>query len=177
MILALDLSLTATGYANSDGAHGVLSPPKGSDRGMRRLVWIRDQVLKLAESADIIVLEGYAFSRPEQAHYLGELGGVVRCGLFEANRIYVDVQPSSLKMFATGKGNAKKDEVLAEAIRQLGYLGYDNNVSDALWLLELTRAQYSGEKVSEVRQRALSKIPWPAGVRALEPAPNLFSGV
>jgi hypothetical protein len=64
LIVALDLSLTASGYATSDGRSGVLSPPKGW-AGMTRLKWILDSVWNLTEKADLVVIENYAFDRPE----------------------------------------------------------------------------------------------------------------
>jgi len=39
-----------------------------------------------------------------------------------------------LKVFATGKGNAGKADVLVSAVRRLGYDGADHNQADALWL-------------------------------------------
>ena len=143
-VLALDLSLTRTGYALSgdhgaDLSRGVLIPPKSASRGMGRLAWIRDAVLSLAvgNGADVVVLEGYAYARANQAHQLGELGGVVRLALADHGFAVVDVPPAVLKRLATGKGNASKDEVLAEAIRRLGYQGSDHNEADALWLRQL----------------------------------------
>jgi Holliday junction resolvasome RuvABC endonuclease subunit len=171
-ILALDLSLSATGWADAAGA-GVLRPPKDHDRGMKRLVWIRDQVLEFAAnteqlhvgsaSADLVVIEGYAFGAKNQAgvHAIGELGGIVRVALFEFGVPVVEIPPASLKLFATGKGNAPKDEVLAAAIRQLGYDGHDHNLADALWLHRMALAQYSGGKHTEAKERALAKIAWP----------------
>lgn len=138
-VLALDLSLTCTGWARSLTDYGTLTPPKGQDRGLPRLAWIRDRVMELAAGADVAVVEGYAYARGNQAHQIGELGGVVRLALFEAGIPTVDIPPATLKKLATGKGNAPKDAVLAEAIRRLGYGGSDNNESDALWLFELAR--------------------------------------
>ena len=85
------------------------------------------------------MIEGYAYARANQAHQIGELGGVVRLALSDRGVPVVEVSPSSLKKLATGKGNASKDAVLAEAMRRLGYQGSDNNEADALWLLEMAR--------------------------------------
>lgn len=138
-ILALDLSLTATGWARSLTDYGTLRPPKGQDRGLPRLAWIRDRVMELAEGADVAVVEGYAYARGQRAHQIGGLGGIVRLALHEAGMPLVDIPPATLKKLATGKGNASKDAVLAEAIRRLGYAGSDDNEADALWLFELAR--------------------------------------
>lgn len=134
--LALDLSLTASGFASPRGS-GVLSPPKDCNRGVERLAWIRESVLSLAVLSDVVVIEGYAYARANQAHQIGELGGVIRLGLHDHGIPFVEIPPSTLKKLATGRGNSGKEAVLAEAIRRLGYQGSDNNEADALWLLQV----------------------------------------
>jgi crossover junction endodeoxyribonuclease RuvC len=163
MIAAFDLSLTATGYACSDGRSGVLSPPKDCCSGIPRLQWIRNSVYTIARDAALVAIEGYAFDRPNQAHQIGELGGVIRVALHECGLPYVEIAPSSLKKFATGKGNAKKDDVFAAAIRKLGYTANDHNEADALWLLAMARAHYHGEPetLTQAQSEALAKIAWP----------------
>lgn len=170
-IVALDLSLTATGYAVTGGRHGVLEPPKPLG-GIRRLQWIRDAILHLSFGVDVTVIEGYAFAaHASHAHELGELGGVVRCALADRKRTYVDIPPANLKLFACGKGNAKKDEVLADAIRRLGYAGHSKDEADALWLLEMAAAYYDERDLPETKQRALAKIPWPT-IEMPSPVPS-----
>lgn len=165
-IVALDLSLTSTGWAKTDividGAFGTLVPRKPFDRGMARLAWIRSQIIWLTRGADLVVIEGYAFGAKGAAVFsLGELGGAIRLALYDFGIPYVDVSPSSLKMFATGKGNAPKDDVFAAAIRKLDYAGTSHDEADALWLLEMARLQYRGGTSSFPQERALSKIAWP----------------
>jgi crossover junction endodeoxyribonuclease RuvC len=170
-ILALDLSLTGTGWARTPGdfsnlpASGVLRPPKGYDRGEARLSWITSAVQHLAKvyGTHVAVLEGYAFGRTNQAHQMGELGGVVRLALYQSNVPMAVVPPSSMKKFATGKGNAGKEEVTAAAIRRLGFDGHDNNVADAMWLLEMALHGYGISTLSlpKTHTEAVSKVSWP----------------
>jgi hypothetical protein len=54
---------------------------------------------------------------------------------------HTPLSPSSLKKFATGKGNSKKPAMLAAARQQLGYQREDDNEADALWLLEYARKE------------------------------------
>src|SRR5206468_6278393 len=137
-VAAFDLSLTAAGWAfgKLNGFRlesGVISPPKPT--GIPRLQYLRQHVLVLAEDADVVVIEGYSFGAKGNAILsLAELGGVIRIALADRGMPYVDIPPACLKLFATGKGNAPKDEVLAAAIRKLQYSGHDHNEADALWL-------------------------------------------
>lgn len=168
--MALDLSLARTGYALPDGSAGVLVPPKGSDRGMARLAWIRDEAYRrvCVFAGHLVVIEGYAMGmgRDAQNHAMGELGGVVRLKLYERGIPYVEVAPGSLKKYATGKGNAGKELVLVEAVKRLDYAGSDNNEADALWLRMMALDHYAPGDSYVVRmpaanREALTKIVWP----------------
>jgi crossover junction endodeoxyribonuclease RuvC len=158
-VLGLDLSLTATGYAYSEEVVGVI---RSKSRGMRRLSEIVEAVHDLAFEADIVVLEGYSYASANQAHQIGELGGVVRLVLYHRRIPFVDVAPATLKKFATGKGNAPKDAMIAAAIRRFGFEGSDNNEADA-WMLRCmglaAYAEWNG--VTDYQREALGKVEWP----------------
>lgn len=134
-VLALDLSLTGTGWAVTPTAYGTLNP--GDRRGPERLSWIRDEVLWLIDQHDVgaVALEGYSFSSTHsRAHALGELGGVIRCALYDAGIPHIEVPPATAKKYATGKGNANKNAMLVAAGRRLNYAGESNDEADALWI-------------------------------------------
>lgn len=163
-IVAFDLSLTCSGWADASGV-GTIIPPKNADRGVARLRWIRSAVLERTAGHALVVIEGYSFaSRGRAIISLGELGGVVRCALTDADMPWVEIAPTSRALFATGKGNAAKEHVLAEAIRRLGYAGHSNDEADALWLLTMARTHYAaaGSDIPNAKQRlALAAITWP----------------
>lgn len=160
-VMGLDLSLTETGYALSGNRVGRIRP--GKRRGMERLLWLRAQVMTMVQENDqhIVYIEGYSFSsRNSHAHGLGELGGVIRLSLYERGIPYVDVPPSSLKKYATGKGNARKELVLVEAVKRLEYPGANDNEADALWLRALGMEHQGSPtvEVPKVHRKALEKI-------------------
>lgn len=162
-VVAFDLSLTCSGWFVGP-EYGTLVPPAGADRGIPRLQWIRGHVLKLVRQAgaELVVLEGYSFASKGRAIIsLGELGGVVRCTLADSGIPFVDVAPASRCLFATGKGNASKEQVLAEAIRRLEYKGHSHDEADALWLWTMARAQYSGEQLTAAQRKAIAGVDWP----------------
>ena len=157
-VLGLDLSLTATGYAYNEEVAGVI---KVKSTGMRRLAEIREAVLELAHEADIVVIEGYGFAS-QKAVVQGELGGVIRLALYDRRIPYVEVAPAALKKFATGRGNADKDAMIAAAIRRFGYEGDNNNGADAWLLRYMGLVAYSaGGPETEYQREALGKVSWP----------------
>jgi Holliday junction resolvasome RuvABC endonuclease subunit len=158
-VLGLDLSLTATGYAYNEEVVGVI---RSKAKGERRLAEIRDAVEELAFEADVVVLEGYSYASANQAHQIGELGGVIRLTLWQRRKPFVEVPPAVLKKFATGKGNADKDAMLAAAIRRFGFEGDNNNAADA-WLLRCMGLAAYREQAhfTSYQTEALGKVSWP----------------
>ena len=137
--IGLDLSLTGSGVVVLRH-HGVAvrRTLKNRLRGYERLAWIRDRVAEVVREAQeasrlpvVAVIEGYAFGAAHKAHDIGELGGVVRTMLFEDGVPFALVPPPTLKKFATGAGNAPKDNVLMQVLKRWGVEMADNNQGDA----------------------------------------------
>lgn len=165
-LLALDLSLTSTGWAATDGrgsvASGTFSPKgKGAGRLQVAVSWL-DEWLDNWEP-QVTILEGYAF-RAHGAHYAGELGGVIRLRLHQRCKIVVELPPACRAKLATGKGNAGKEQVLVEAVKRLGYDGHSNDEADARWLLQAALIRYrlpGAVTLPQAHLDALTKIEWP----------------
>lgn len=132
--VGLDLSLTRTGVADQRGHVKTIRPGRLS--GLERLDFIRHAVLDVIVHPDVelIIIEGYAYAAAHGAHQAGELGGIIRLTVWMANVPHYDIAPTTLKRYATGNGQANKEQVVANARERLGYGGFDNNEADALWL-------------------------------------------
>jgi hypothetical protein len=75
-----------------------------------------------------IGLEGYAMGAKGQVFSIGENTGILKQRLCYAEDWKLDVHaPSSIKKFATGKGNAKKEDMYDAFIKETGV-----NLSDLL---------------------------------------------
>lgn len=144
-VYGLDLSLTATGVAGATldehGASWGVDTVASRKRGVERLVELRNSILDAVALADLVVIEGFAYGAARGASSLvslGELGGVVRVALHEAGIPFVDVPPATVKKFATGKGNAPKDQVLVAAVKRTGGFEFaSNDQADAFWLMAM----------------------------------------
>lgn len=144
-ILALDPG-TQTGWALSfDGmVHSGtwdLSPRRGDGAGMRflRLCWELDEVL--FHNAPLRIVYEFAghFKSRAAADCMGGLMSHIQSWC-ETNDVPCEgYAPSSIKKWATGKGNANKDAMLAEAQRRWPDVR-GHNEADARLLLAMVMA-------------------------------------
>lgn len=171
-MLGLDPSLTATGLAFGSGPEPGLSTLKPKTVGAARMVWIREEILKLArvgggrEAAKagelLVLIEGFAFSRPEHAHDLGGVGWAIRLGLYEAGVPWTNVAPGTLKMFVTGHGVAKKVAMVSAMTHRVGREFNSDDKVDALglWCLgrEMAGLSHPMGRLPQTHLRALAKV-------------------
>lgn len=161
-VLGIDPSLTSSGVARPDGTTGRWTT---SYTGEERLDLIRQLLYDTldAEAPQLVVIEGYSYASANQAHQIGELGGVLRLELYRSHIPYIEVAPKSLKKYATGNASAPKNEMLAAAIRRLGYPGHSDDEADAAWLRAMALDHY-GHPVCDMpaaHREALKKPVWP----------------
>lgn len=165
-IAGLDLSLTSTGYCHKSQTLCIAPPPKM--RGAERLSYTTREILRLSteNSIDCYLIEGYSFaSRNSQAHSIGELGGCVRMALWENGIRYVEIPPTSRAKFATGKGNAGKNEVISSISAKTNIVWSGPGADDRCdaWILEqmgLTHLGLSEYQWPAVNMSALDKVDW-----------------
>lgn len=163
-VLSLDLSLTSTGYCH-DGETGIIS---FDEKGPKRLWLMKREVesLVLKFSPDIIAIEGYSFaSRNSQAHSIGELGGVIRLLIWELGVPLVVIPPTCRAKFATGKGNASKNEVISSVSAKTGIVWANPGADDKCdaWILEeMVLARFGKQRHDwpQTHLSALDKVDW-----------------
>lgn len=166
-VIGIDMSLTSTGYSCGD----VRFPIKSKEKGEKRLIEIRERILhevRANTQHPRVILEGFSFgSRNSQAHAIGGLGWIVRVALYEAGVPWVEMAPTARAKFATGKGNAKKSEVVSHASARTGIVFATDDEADAFLLEQaglahLGRSSYDWPKLN---LEALVKVDWsPWGV-------------
>lgn len=165
-IVGLDLSLRATGIADADGADVIKVglPAHASDyERTLRLRTLTQLIGRRTRNADVVVIEGPAYMAEfSHAHSLGELAGVVKVCLVQWRVPFVIVATTALKKFATGKGNAPKDAVFAEAVRVNPAIR-SNDEADAYWLRCMGLGHYEQRDhiAPKYRREVLESIKWP----------------
>lgn len=158
-VLALDLSITATGYALPDGTTGTF---KGPWKGDWRLVAIKSAVAGHADQVDLTVIEDLP-THAKSAGITGMVHGAVRTVLMELGVPYVLITPATLKAFATGRGNADKTAMAIAALKRSGREFADDNQVDAAWLRWAALDWYEQPEfdLPKVHRERLAKVQWP----------------
>jgi crossover junction endodeoxyribonuclease RuvC len=143
-VLGFDPSLTSSGFCYGQEDDIVTGRILTKElRGIERLLFIRDQFIKLIGKVQpsILAYEGYSMGlKGGKVFDLGELGGVLKTVAFEKNIDILVVPPTSLKLFATGKGNAKKPDISKAVADVWGYKVTQNDEADAFVLFQMGRA-------------------------------------
>lgn len=156
-VVGLDLSLRATGIATATAVVTVGTRP---DAGDRRLVQITDAVSEaVADRSALVVIEDLP-THAKSAGLTGMLHGAVRAMLLRRAVDYVTVPPSTLKKFATGRGNCGKPEMAVALYKRAGVELRDDNQVDAWWLRTAGLALLGAPCVSlpAAQRAALDKV-------------------
>lgn len=144
-ILALDLA-TITGWANGS-ASGAENFKKraGDSRGMifiRFEAWLNEMTTMDGKPEVVVYERPHARGRAPTEVSHGLLGILQK--VCTANGVeYSDCPSTTLKKFATGKGNAGKPDMMEHYRRKWGTEPIDDNECDARWLHAWAQEQFN----------------------------------
>ncbi len=142
-IMGIDPSLTSTGLVVLENGNLILHETlEVKEKGIARLLTLQN-ILEgrlFAYNPDLVVVEGYAFARSNQAHQMGELGGMVRMLLAQKRVPWLEAAPTQVKKFATGKGNAAKELILMNVLKRWGVEFQVSDEADAFVLAKIGQA-------------------------------------
>ncbi len=175
-VLGLDLSLTSTGIARIENGSidvGVLKSanqgPAVTDQrtrlcGITKAIW--NFMGTTTHAPDMVVIEGPSYgSKGAGTWDRAGLWWLVIDGLV-SNGIPVAIAPPSCRArYATGKGNADKDLVLAETVRRFDRV-LRNDEADALILAAMGCDHLGSPLVTmpAAHRTGLDKVAWPEAV-------------
>lgn len=133
---------TKTGFVALDQDGRVLRAKELTgvgDKDPGRMATLIDEVMRHLQPDDVICIEGFGFAS-QQAIQLGGIGWGIRMAMYRRGISYIEVSPAGVKKFATGRGNAKKDEMLLPIFKRWGFEHCSDNVRDAFVLAQIARA-------------------------------------
>jgi Holliday junction resolvasome RuvABC endonuclease subunit len=110
-----------------------------------RLIRLRGKLNEIlySQGVELVIFEAARHAMPGMQGALvvqSELQGVIKLWCEDNSIQYKGVSPSEIKKHATGKGNAKKDMMIAAAKNKWpGVEIVDDNQADAMWILDFSK--------------------------------------
>lgn len=163
--VGLDPSLTGSGVAAVGAGMDrtwLIKPKKtGVDRLIEIMFTLGDLFVDINTQGNTIV--DVAMEDTVRASYastvLGELAAVVKLtchsSLYDQARYPLKVPPAMVKKYATGRGNAKKIEVVLSVYKHFGKEFKDDNEADAYVLAKIAQGhgstQYQRDVIDKLR--------------------------
>lgn len=145
--VGIDTSLTGTGFAIKDDSlpagkqfiwKTIKTKPESFKDDTDRIIHIRNEIIKsIPEDVDGVFIEDVFVGHGPSAGAslrLAILAGCVRSGLRDKGIKFEIIQPTMLKKYLTGKGNANKDVMMMTVFKKFGIETEDNNQADAISL-------------------------------------------
>lgn len=170
--LGLDLSLTSTGMAqvDDDGTYATMRvKPRPGMAGHERMNWLVEWICDHGGRPALVLVEGPSYGnqgtgRQSGHHERAGLWWLVTNRLYNAGLHIVVVPPAALKRYATGKGNAGKDDVLREVVRRFPAFTGGNDEADALVLAAMgaDRLGWPPVAMPATHRSALEAVDWAA---------------
>ncbi|WP_017435123.1 RuvC family protein [Saccharococcus caldoxylosilyticus] len=139
--------------------HTAIEITPQEERDPHRFIEIAKTVMSHITEHDVICIEGFSYgSRGAAVSVQYGIGWILRSELIKAGLSYFEVPPSSVKKFATGRGNAKKDEMVLPIYKRWGFEHNSDNVRDAFVLAQIARALSGQVELTKFQKEALNKI-------------------
>ncbi|MCA1777754.1 MAG: crossover junction endodeoxyribonuclease RuvC [Loktanella sp.] len=141
--LGLDLSISATGLVVLRGSSSAAPKlvverevkPPAKATGIERPRRIVEEIMTYIHAAnpDVVVVEGYSLNMKNASSVvpLVELGGILRLMLMLDRIDWLDPRAGEVKKFATGRGNANKNEIMMNVFKRWGHESKTDNTADA----------------------------------------------
>lgn len=136
-ILALDLA-RKTGWASSDGAHGLFLLPDGVNgfRWQSFEGWLEERLE--VHPTDWVVCEASLHQPGAAGRMANALHTIVEMCCWRNGCAYKKYAAGTIKKHATGSGRATKTQMWEAAVaRGIEFTPETDDVVDALWLLDL----------------------------------------
>jgi crossover junction endodeoxyribonuclease RuvC len=153
---------TKTGLAIIDKNNEIINVQEVSSKSKEdpeRFIDIADQLLEELHPNDIIAIEGFSYgSKGKGVSTQYGLGWIIRTFLYERGYDYIEIPPTSVKKFATGKGNVKKDAMVLPIYKHWGFEHSSDNVRDAYVLAKVAKALHEEEGLTAYQKEVVKKV-------------------
>ncbi|MFF9643654.1 hypothetical protein [Kitasatospora aureofaciens] len=172
LVIGLDVSLSCTGVAGRGWAEAIRS---GARLGHERLAFQLDAMRSYYRNAELVVIEGAAFSRALQRGHdeLAAIRWMVRHDLWKRGIPYAVVPPDNRTIYATGrarwtgetpaqvKGRVRDAVLQRYGVDCTGPGRYDQADASVLAEMGLAHLGHPGAALPPTHTRALAGVDWP----------------
>lgn len=140
--VGIDPNLTSTGIVLLQGDSHQSRILKSGKKGAKRLTDLGEQLADFlgANKPEMVAIEGYAFAKKFGREALGEWGGIIRFVMTQSGIPFVEVPPTQLKKYATGKGGSSKVRVAVGVYKLWGAEFDTDDEFDAYVLARIAQA-------------------------------------
>lgn len=120
---------------------------------------IVEEIISNLEIDDVVAIEGFSFgSKGKGIDFQFGLGHAIRLELYREGKEWIEVTPTQVKKFATGKGTTKKENMILPIMRHWKFEHDSNNVRDAFVLAQVARSVRSGVFMTEYQKDVVEAI-------------------
>lgn len=161
--VGIDPSLSGTGLVILDEQANVVKELEfkaGTEDDPERFMKLVKKVRKhLNPATDRILIEGFSLgSKGAGVSKMFGLGWTFRILFTEEVFKWQEVPPTSLKKFASNKGNAKKEDLVLPLYKKWNYEHPSDNVRDAYVLSRIAWSMYNPDGLAGYEKEVLKKI-------------------
>lgn len=161
--VGIDPSTAGTGLVvlSEDGkVIDSVSLKAGKEDDPLRFMKLTKRIRKhLNPATDRVLIEGFAYgAKGKGVSVLYGLGWCIRIMLTEEVFKWEEVAPTALKKFASGKGNAKKEDLVLPVYKKWGFESSSNDITDAFVLAKIGWSMYNHGDLLEYEKEVLKKL-------------------
>ncbi|MBU5214377.1 hypothetical protein [Heyndrickxia oleronia] len=153
---------TKTGIAILDEYGNVIMTVESQspvEEEPQRFIYIGESILGYLKEDDRICIEGFSYgSKGKGVSTQYGFGWIIRTILIQNGYDYLEIPPTSLKKFATGKGNISKDAMVLPIYKKWGFEHNSDNVRDAYVLAQIARAMSEDIELTNYQRDVLNKL-------------------
>lgn len=161
--VGIDPSLSGTGLVILGEQGNVIeatSLKAGKEDDPLRFMKIAKRIKNHLNSyTDRVVIEGFSLhSRGAGVSSMYGIGWIIRNMLEESHFKWTEAPPTSVKKFGSGKGNAKKEDLVLPVYKKWGFEGASNDITDAFIMAKMAWSMYNQDNLLEYEKEVLKKI-------------------
>lgn len=161
--VGIDPSLSGTGLVILDESANVVlaeSFEAGKESDPSRFIKLSEKIRNhLNPTTDKVLIEGFSYgSRGAGVSKMYGIGWMFRIMLEQEKFKWGEVAPTIVKKFGSGKGSAKKEDLILPVYKKWGFESNNNDITDAYIIARMMWSMYNHENLLCYEKESLKGI-------------------